>query len=257
MASIRNSVFVAIVLGALAGLYTGTAAASPCAPLPKVKWWGTHSHAAMISYVDKKYGGSWADYIAKWESYRSRIEDIHGRGGAAAVKKAGVRLEGARLAEYGQKIGRRVSVMQCLAKESAGRGRPMRAAGAYGSPRSEAVVIGASRDDTARQSDSADCPALPEISWWGTNSHRRMTAYVGRKYDGDWTPYIAKWERYEVRMRDILNRGGTAILKKKGIKMEGEALAKYAEKIEQRVYVMRCLAGEDGARSSGRSASTD
>ena len=242
MALIGKPAIAAIGLLALAGFYTGAAAALPCGPLPKVAWWGTNNHASMTAYVARKHGGSWAGYIAKWEKYRSHMEDVLSRGGAVAVKKEGIRLEGPRLAECAQNFGRRVSVIRCLAKEAAGRSTPVRRTRAYGAPQSEVIVIGASRGDTVRRPDPAQCPALPDISWWGTNSHRKMVDFVERKFDGDWGPYIAKWERYEARMRDILKRGGTAVLRKKGIKMDGAVLASYAEMIGQRVSVMYCLA---------------
>ena len=245
MALIGKPAFAAIVLSVLAGLYGGVAAASPCAPLPEVAWWGTNGHASVTAYVNRKHEGNWAGYIAKWEKYRSHMEDVLSRDSAVTVKKAGVRLEGPKLAEYTQKIGRRVSVIRCLAKEAAGRATPARRSGPYGAPLSEAVVIGAALGDAARQSDPEGCPALPEISWWGTNSHRKMTDYVGRKFGGDWGPYIAKWESYEARMRDVLNRGGTVVLEKKKLRIEGAALANYAEKIGQRVSVIRCLAGAE------------
>ena len=144
MALIGKPAIAAIGLLALAGFYTGAAAALPCGPLPKVAWWGTNNHASMTAYAARKHGGSWAGYIAKWEKYRSHMEDVLSRGGAVAVKKEGIRLEGPRLAEYAQNIGRRVSVIRSLAKEAAGRSTPVRRTRAYGAPQLEVIVIGAS-----------------------------------------------------------------------------------------------------------------
>ena len=118
MALIGKPAIAAIGLLALARFCAGAAPALLCGPLPKVAWWGTNNHASMTDSVARKHGCNWAGYIAKWEKYRSNMEDVLSRGGAVAVavKKEGLRLEGPRLAEYAQNIGRRVSVIRCLAK---------------------------------------------------------------------------------------------------------------------------------------------
>lgn len=75
-------------------------------------------------------------------------------------------------------------------------------------------------------------------------SHERVIRYVNRKYDGDWKRYITKWERQLKAMVDINNRGSTAIVKKRGIKLSGDKLKKYIGDLTKRVSVTKCLASQ-------------
>ncbi|NQU58048.1 MAG: hypothetical protein HQ513_12500 [Rhodospirillales bacterium] len=87
-----------------------------------------------------------------------------------------------------------------------------------------------------------DCPEIPAVAWWGDTSPEGITAYVDRKHDGDWAPYLKKWQKYEKRMRDILSNGKSAVVKSQDITLEGEELAKHIELIAKRVEAIDCIA---------------
>lgn len=95
----------------------------------------------------------------------------------------------------------------------------------------------------------AECPAFPNVSWWGDLSHASVTDYVGVKYGGDWKPYIDKWKRQLAKLRQIQQKGTTAIVRVKTvrsgkIKLRGKMLDSYVSNVDQRLDVMRCLSGE-------------
>lgn len=80
-------------------------------------------------------------------------------------------------------------------------------------------------------------------------SHDRVVRYVGRQYNGDWSRYVKKWEKQLSRMRSIRARNSSAVIKKEGITLRGEALDVYIKKIDGRVQVTRCLAAANGVSS--------
>ncbi|MBC8269266.1 MAG: hypothetical protein H8E36_10995 [Rhodospirillaceae bacterium] len=88
------------------------------------------------------------------------------------------------------------------------------------------------------------CPEVPKVSWWKVTSVEAMTAYVDRKHDGDWAPYLKKWQRYEERMRGILDNGKSVVIKSQNITLQGEDLARHIERIAKRVEVTRCIADQ-------------
>ena len=90
----------------------------------------------------------------------------------------------------------------------------------------------------------AACQSFPKVPWWGKLSHDRVVRYVNRKHGGDWSPYVAKWERQLAKIEDVYQRNSRIVLRKKGIVIEGPALADYIEKMRRRVTVNRCLARE-------------
>ncbi|NQU62308.1 MAG: c-type cytochrome [Rhodospirillales bacterium] len=96
---------------------------------------------------------------------------------------------------------------------------------------------------------SAGCPAFPKVSWWGDLTHASVNDYVGVKYGGDWKPYIEKWTRQQATLRKIQQKGSTAVVRVKTvksgkIKLRGAMLDSYIVNVEQRLDVMRCLAGQ-------------
>lgn len=91
--------------------------------------------------------------------------------------------------------------------------------------------------------DAAEtCPEVPSVSWWGDVSPEGLTAYVDRKHDGDWAPYLEKWQAYEKRMREILSNGKSAVVKSRNITLKGEGLEDHVELIARRVEATRCIA---------------
>lgn len=95
----------------------------------------------------------------------------------------------------------------------------------------------------------AACANFPDVSWWGNISHERISRYVQRKHDGDWIPYIAKWERQLAKVKDVYDRDSRIVIRKRGITLQGDALGDYITKIVERIDVTRCLAGNFLKRS--------
>jgi len=88
----------------------------------------------------------------------------------------------------------------------------------------------------------AECMAFPKISWWGNLTHDKVVRYVERKHDGNWAPYVKKWERQLAKIKGIHGRNSGIIIPKKGYRLSGKPLGRYIEKLETRVAVNRCLA---------------
>jgi hypothetical protein len=96
------------------------ARAQSCPTLPHVSWWDT-SPEKIIRYVDEAFRGEWESYIARWEDYRFRMEQIYRANGAAVVRSRNLRLEGDELARHIQDIDRRLSVTRCLKDKYGGK----------------------------------------------------------------------------------------------------------------------------------------
>ncbi len=88
-----------------------------CGQIPRVEWWGEVSHMKVLNYVNTRHGGDWRPYIEKWALQQVKMQDIHDRG-SAAITKEGIRLGGAELKAYIEKISKRLSVVRCLAMEA-------------------------------------------------------------------------------------------------------------------------------------------
>jgi hypothetical protein len=99
------------------------------------------------------------------------------------------------------------------------------------------------------------CQKFPQVTWWGKLSHDRVARYVARKHDGDWLPYIVKWERQMAKVENVYRRNSRLVIRKRGIVIEGEALGGYLQKIRKRVAINRCLAHQ-AARSAALDAGT-
>jgi|GEM_PF-483590 len=92
------------------------------------------------------------------------------------------------------------------------------------------------------KANAAQCSEIPQVFWWSNTSAEKMTAYVDRKYDGDWDPYIKKWERYEENMRNIMFRGRSAVVKSHDIVLKDDGLVGYVKQISKRIEATRCIA---------------
>jgi len=92
------------------------------------------------------------------------------------------------------------------------------------------------------RAEQKDCPKIPSVQWWGEMSHQKITRYVSAKHNGDWMPYIEKWNRQLSHMKAIYDRGGSAVFKKQGITIEDKELMQYIKAIEIRLNVTKCLA---------------
>ena len=92
----------------------------------------------------------------------------------------------------------------------------------------------------AGEADAA-CDALPNVAWWN-KTHKQIITYVDRRHDGDWESYVNKWSGYQERMQKTLDDKGSATVRSRGLKLEGEVLANHVEDIKKRVSVIKCLA---------------
>lgn len=90
----------------------------------------------------------------------------------------------------------------------------------------------------------AECPPFPEVAWWKDLSHQSARDYVAIKHGGDWNDYINKWEYQYTKIKDIYDRGAAIVVTKDKLRVEGESLKSYAEKVKQRLEIIRCLANE-------------
>ncbi|MEL0106492.1 MAG: hypothetical protein VW802_06055 [Rhodospirillaceae bacterium] len=73
-----------------------------------------------------------------------------------------------------------------------------------------------------------------------------MDAFVTRKHDGKWLPYIQKWSKQVDKLKDVHKRESSVFVRYKGkkVKIAGDALANYIKLVAKRVDVIRCLAND-------------
>ena len=95
----------------------------------------------------------------------------------------------------------------------------------------------------------AKCPSFTKISFLGKMTHGSVRQHVENKLGGDWDAYVKKLQRRHKTLVRILKRGKGVAIKRKGrkIKLTGKQLAKYVEFSKQRLAVVTCLAGKEGA----------
>ncbi len=101
---------------------------------------------------------------------------------------------------------------------------------------------------TASMAISADswatCGDIPQVEWWGNTSHPKIISYVKEKHQGDWSAYIGKWQKYLNKMQVGHAKGKSAIIPKSKMRIKGQALSSYIQKISARIEVMLCLQAE-------------
>jgi hypothetical protein len=119
------------------------------------------------------------------------------------------------------------------------------------------IVLGVFGGGIVPSAAFAECPNFPNVSWWVKVSHDSVKSYVARKYEGDWSPYVKKWERQLSRMTKIRDRGKTAVIKSRKLRLSGDSLSIYVEQIRQRVAVTRCLAQDTTEAASIEAVSRD
>ncbi len=94
-----------------------------------------------------------------------------------------------------------------------------------------------------------DCAPFPSVRWWGELSHQSVIRYVKARHEGDWAPYIGKWENQLAKIEGVYSRGKTILVSKDKIKVAGEALGAYLEQLRKRLEVTRCLS-RNGAQAA-------
>jgi hypothetical protein len=100
---------------------------------------------------------------------------------------------------------------------------------------------------SAGAASASDCPPYPQATWWGTVTHDKVVDYVHARFDGDWTPYLEKWERRLDTAAIALERGVPIVFKQSGVELTGDGLAFYVTQLSERLAVSRCLAAQHGA----------
>jgi hypothetical protein len=96
---------------------------------------------------------------------------------------------------------------------------------------------------------------IPQGAWWGKTNHSKISAYVERRHDGNWAPYVKKWTRQLKSMKGIAARGGSAVFKKKGLTLKGETLDTYVTALKVRVAAIECLSRNDDMLQAARKMS--
>jgi cytochrome c553 len=89
-----------------------------------------------------------------------------------------------------------------------------------------------------------ECPIAPTTAWRTALDEADLQKYVNKRHDGNWSSYIAKWERQIDTARDVLSRKKALIIRIDKIRMplRGEELVQYIVGMEQRVETAYCLA---------------
>lgn len=93
-------------------------AAAVCPPFPNVPWWKNLSHEKVVRYVERKHGGEWDSYVAKWDRQLKKVEIVLKNGSTVVIKSKGLRLNGKHLETYVGMLKQRASVNRCLAAET-------------------------------------------------------------------------------------------------------------------------------------------
>lgn len=87
-----------------------------CAALPRVAWWGELSHQAVTRRVAQDHDGDWDAYLEKWTDQLETLRSAHANRQEVFIDGRGLRLRGAALTAYLDKVARRVDVTRCLAR---------------------------------------------------------------------------------------------------------------------------------------------
>lgn len=104
---------------------------------------------------------------------------------------------------------------------------------------------------------AAECPAIPtDVAWWANTSQADIVGYVERHHKGNWDEYVGKWQGQLETLQDIHNRGSAVVVTKDKIRLEGESLRNYIDKVAQRVAAVRCFA-EVAKNASGDTTGRD
>jgi cytochrome c553 len=88
------------------------------------------------------------------------------------------------------------------------------------------------------------CPTAPTTQWRDALDEADLQKYVRKRHDGNWSSYIAKWERQIDTARDVLSRKKALVIRidKLRLPLRGAELSRYIVGMEQRVETAYCLA---------------
>ena len=114
----RSTIFAAIAATLLAVAGFSPTAQARCQPFPQVSWWGQSSHAKEIGIVERRFGGNWTSYIARWEERLSRLQEIRAKGNTVVLGSRRIELRDRELDAFIDTVRRRLTVTRCLAVET-------------------------------------------------------------------------------------------------------------------------------------------
>lgn len=106
-----------------------------------------------------------------------------------------------------------------------------------------ATVLSTGPVSAAETETASSCGQLPNVAWW-SKSHQKVKKFVDTRHRGDWDSYVEKWSKYQNRMQEVYARQGTALIKSRDLRLEGETLAAHIKDIGTRLAVIKCLAEE-------------
>ena len=88
------------------------------------------------------------------------------------------------------------------------------------------------------------CPEASATPWRAALEETDIQKYVTSRHDGNWSAYIAHWERQIDTARDVQNRKKALVVRfgKKRKALQGQNLENYIIGMSQRVDVAYCLA---------------
>lgn len=241
---------VALVVGFAGGFATHASAGitatalSACQAFPKVGVWKNLTHATVRTQVERKYSGDWQAYIGRLEGYGNQLRRIRAKGKSARVTRGGqkVRLHGQDITRFLAHVDKRIAVTRCLAETQAENFDVASIAEfstAAGGTDADRLV------ETFEKPDQMQCGAIPHVDWWTFKTHDSVAGYVFRKHNGDWAPYIDKWNNRLAKLQNIYARGSSAVTKT-GSTLKGISLANYIGKMRTRITVTHCLAKKFG-----------
>ncbi len=240
-------VFLASGLTSPASAGMGGSSFSACQAFPEVGLWQNLTHATVRSQVENEYSGDWQVYISRLENYGNQLRRIRASGKSARVTRGGkkVRLQGEAIARFLTHVDKRIAVTRCLAKNE---GNHLSEDLNVASIAEFSTAAGGTDDDRPASAavSQKKCDAFPQVAWWTFKSHDRVADYVNRKYKGNWTSYIKKWNGRLKSLQNIYSRGSSAVTKT-GNTLKGQSLAAYIKKMQVRIDVTRCLANNAGA----------
>jgi cytochrome c553 len=87
------------------------------------------------------------------------------------------------------------------------------------------------------------CPEVAATSWRSTVSHASIITAVDKQFDGDWSGYIAKWERELDAANDVYRRKSSLIVRigsKKRV-FKGPLLLAHIASLAERIEAAYCL----------------
>jgi cytochrome c553 len=89
-----------------------------------------------------------------------------------------------------------------------------------------------------------ECPQAPATQWRAALKETDLQKRVNANYDGNWSAYIARWERQIDTAKDVKSRKKALIVRfgAKRTPIRGESLDEYIMGMEQRVDTAYCLA---------------